>query len=83
MAVKTITVTEKAYETLKARKVASESFSEAIMRIAGRKSLLEFAGALSKESADRLEKSIKEIRRRHTESYRRTLKKVATAFEGR
>ena len=83
MAVKTITVTEKAYETLKAKKTPNESFSEAIMRIAGRRSLMEFAGALSKESADRLEKSIKEIRRRHTESYRRTLRKVATAFEGR
>ncbi len=82
MAVKTITVTEKAYETLKAKKVSGESFSEAIMRIAGRRSLMEFAGALSKESADRLENSIKETRRRHTESYRRTFKKVATAFEG-
>lgn len=83
MAVKTITVTEKAYETLKARKAPNESFSEAIMRIAGRRSLMEFAGALSKESADRLEKSIKEIRRRDEESYRRTLSRVVSALERR
>ena len=83
MAVKTITVTENAYEALKSLKAPSESFSEAITRITGKTSLKKFVGALSDESAKRLEEAVKEIRRRHTESYRRTLKKVVAAFERR
>jgi len=45
MAVKTITVTEDAYEALAALKREGESFSDVIRRLArGSRSLLEFAG---------------------------------------
>ena len=83
MAVKTITVTEKAYEALKDKKAPNESFSETIMRIAGRRSLLEFAGALSEKSAKKLEESIREIRKSHVESHKKRMERIVKDLEGR
>ena len=83
MAVKTITITEKAYDTLKGRKEANESFSKAILRIAGRRSLMEFAGALSEESAKRVKESIKEMRSRHTDAHKKRVQRIVEALEGR
>ncbi|MEK6838020.1 MAG: antitoxin VapB family protein [Nanoarchaeota archaeon] len=82
MAVKTITVTEKAYEALKAKKAPNESFSETILRFAGSRSLKEFAGALSDESAKRLKESIKEIRHRHTWAHKKRVQRIVEALEG-
>lgn len=65
MAVKTITVTEDAYKALKSLKTSDESFSEAILRIAKRKPLSYFYGALSKKDANNLEKVIMENRKAH------------------
>ena len=83
MAVKTITVTEKAYEALKAKKEPHESFSETILRISGRKSLSEFFGALSKESGERLEKAIMDSRKRRAASHERRIKMIVDAFNER
>ncbi len=63
MGVKTITLTEDAYKALKSLKSSNESFSDTILRVAGKKSLREFVGILSKDSADRLEKELGELRR--------------------
>lgn len=76
MAVKTITITEKAYETLKARKEGSESFSEAINRIAGKRSLMDFAGILTHEEADELERNIKEGRKRRNAAHQRRMQRI-------
>lgn len=65
MTTKTLTVTEDAYNALKSKKDTNESFSEVIVRLSGRKKLSSFIGVLSPESADALEKSIKEDRKRH------------------
>ncbi len=83
MAVKTITVTKAAYEALKAKKQPKESFSEALLRLTNRVSLREFFGVLSKESADRLEKTIKENRKRQNAAYERRIKRIVAALEGR
>ena len=80
MAVKTITVTEKAYEALKAKKEPHESFSKTILRISGRKSLMEFAGALSPETGERLEKAIMESRKWHAAAHERRMKMIIKAF---
>lgn len=64
MATKTISITEEAYERLKTKKKGNESFSEVITRITNKKSLLDFAGILTKEQADHLEKTIAESRER-------------------
>jgi len=63
MAVKTITVTEKAYEALRAKKAPNESFSDALIRIVRRKPLSAFFGVLSEESGERLEKAIIKLRK--------------------
>ncbi|MFA4820001.1 MAG: antitoxin VapB family protein [Candidatus Aenigmatarchaeota archaeon] len=76
MTTKTITVTNDAYEALKYMKGPNESFSDTILRVAKRKPLSHFYGALSKESADKLEKSVKEIRKLHRESHKKRLERL-------
>ena len=58
MATKTISLTEEAYERLKAKKKGHDSFSEVITRITKNKSLLHLAGLLTQEQAEHLEKTI-------------------------
>ncbi len=62
MATKTISITEEAYSRLASKKHGKESFSEVINRITNKVSLLNFAGILSKEDADKLEEEIKKGR---------------------
>jgi predicted CopG family antitoxin len=62
MATKTISITEEAYERLKSKKKGNESFTEVILRMTNKKSILDFAGILTKEEADRMEKTISESR---------------------
>jgi predicted CopG family antitoxin len=81
MSAKTITVTEDAYTTLRAMKEPRESFSETILRIAKRKPLGAFYGVLSKESGERLEKSILETRKMRNESHRARLKRIVTELK--
>jgi len=64
MAVKTITVTEKAYRRLKARKMGDESFSDVILRLTRRRPLSEFVGVLSPETGNAMWHAIEEDRRR-------------------
>ena len=63
MSTKTITIKTEAYERLRVRKKARESFTDVINRLTGRRSLLDFAGILSEKSAAGLEKSVAETRR--------------------
>ncbi|MBI1935857.1 antitoxin VapB family protein [Candidatus Woesearchaeota archaeon] len=77
MATKTISITEEAYERLKAKKENNESFTDVINRVIGKRSLLELAGILSEEEADQLEKHIKERRaasRRRSDRIREMLR---------
>ena len=78
MATKTITITEEAYNKLKVRKKGNESFSEVINRIAPFTDWSDFAGVLSKKSADKLEESIKELRK---ESEKRA-ERIARLMQG-
>ena len=74
MTVKTITITESAYNTLKNMKHEDESFSEVIARIGSeKKPISEFFGLLkdSGDSAEELQKKVKEIRKKTSESFRR------------
>lgn len=76
MVVKTITITEDAYEALKARKEPRESFSQTLIRMTGRKPLSAFFGVLSKESGDRLEKAVGEMRKVRAEAHRKRMQKI-------
>ncbi len=62
MVVKTITITEEAYRSLKARKAGEESFSDVILRLTRRRPLRDFVGILSPESADAIRQAIDEDR---------------------
>lgn len=53
MGTKTIRLEESVYRRIAARKRADETFSEAIERLTGEYSLLDFAGGYTEEEADR------------------------------
>lgn len=76
MATKTITVTEDAYEVLKSLKDTGESFSKTIKRLAGKKSLIDFAGILTNEEADELERNIKEGRRMRNAAHQKRMRRI-------
>ncbi len=77
MATKTITVTVKAYNTLKSMKKERESFSETILRVSGRKPLREFFGCISKETGNKMENAIREMRKEGNKAYeKRVLKNI-------
>ena len=71
MATTNISITQEAYNRLGRERQGNESFSEIINRLTRKKSIMEFAGILSKESADRLEENI----RRHREAFDREARK--------
>lgn len=64
MGTKTISITDEAYERLKARKKHKESFTDVINRLSEKKSLMDFHGAFSKKTIKEIEDSIKESRKR-------------------
>jgi predicted CopG family antitoxin len=63
MATKTLSITEEAYQRLKAWKGPHESFSDVILRLTGRRPLSDYAGILSPSSARALREAIAEARR--------------------
>ena len=76
MSTKTITVTEDAYEALRALKDARESFSDTILRVAKRKPLSSFVGILSNKSGGELEKAIMEGRKIRNEAHKKRMKNL-------
>ncbi|WP_255167049.1 antitoxin VapB family protein [Natrononativus amylolyticus] len=55
-----VRLTEDAYQRLKSRKQAGESFSDTVERIAGERSLLDLAGILTDEEAETIRQKIRE-----------------------
>ena len=80
MTTKTITVTEEAYKSLDSLKRPRESFSETIKRIAKRKPLSNFFGVLSKESGEKLENTISELRKVRNKTHNARLNYVVNSF---
>ncbi len=62
MGVKTITISIEAYEALLRLKRPGESFSDVILRLAKRRSLLDLAGVWRDVDDEELERVLKEIR---------------------
>ncbi|MDY6764588.1 MAG: antitoxin VapB family protein [Halobacteria archaeon] len=65
MGTKTISITDDAYERLKAEKGENESFSDVVMRLTSGVKLSDFYGVLSEETGRKLEENIKEARGKH------------------
>jgi len=74
MATKTVSITDEAYDILKAKKEEAESFSEVIIRLSGKKKLASFAGVLSKKTADAIEEEMGKVRYMHRNLHKRRLR---------
>jgi len=83
MSVKTITVKEAAYNALKSKQEANESFSDTILRITKRRPLSDFFGVLSKGTGERMEKAIMESRKKYTKEYAERVKTIAKSLQER
>ncbi len=74
--VKSLTVSNEAYERLASRKEPGESFSTVINKLTGKASLMDIAGVLSGDEAINLEKNIMENRKRMNERIQKTAKEL-------
>lgn len=81
MAVKTITIMEKAYEALKSLRLPRESFSETILRISKKKPLSEFYGVLGSKTGKEMEKAIIEARKRRNKAHRARVNQIIKSFK--
>ena len=81
MAVKTITVTEEAYDVLRRSKIEGESFTDAILRTYKKKSLREFIGILSKKQGDELAKNVSDFRKTQTIEFDARIKKIKARLD--
>ncbi|MEK6878358.1 MAG: antitoxin VapB family protein [Nanoarchaeota archaeon] len=82
MSTKTISITEEAYMRLAGlRERENESFSEVISRVTGKAKLMDFFGVLSKESGEKLEKSILEGRKMHRKMHKKRHKRLMEVFK--
>ena len=76
MATKNISITEEAYARLAALRRDRESFSEIIKRITHARNIMQFAGILSKSSADTLEKTITRQRTLYNKNLKERITKM-------
>lgn len=70
MGARNISISDEAYERLKSIRKPGESFTDVINRLTGRRSILEFAGILSKEEGREMRLKVKEVRRKSSKRFR-------------
>lgn len=76
MSTKTITITDEAYNRLKAAKEEGESFTKAIIKITKKNPLDALVGILTKEDANELRENIKGVRQKMEERIAETAKRL-------
>lgn len=79
MSTKTISLSEEAYERLKAMKKEKESFTDLIKRLCSGAKLRDFYGILEEESAEEIEKAIRERREEHRERHEERINRLKEA----
>jgi len=75
MGTKNISISDEAYQMLKALKKSGESFTDVIERVTRKGSVLELAGMLSEREVATIERYVKEVRKRSSQRLARTAKK--------
>ncbi|MBS1263844.1 MAG: hypothetical protein MAG715_01036 [Methanonatronarchaeales archaeon] len=76
MGTKTISLSDDAYEQLKAKKREGESFSDVVRRLFPKVRLEEFHGALSEGTTEELEIHVEESRERHREKRKERMEEI-------
>jgi len=79
MVTKTISIMEDAYLLMAMEKKPKESFSDLVRRKFGKKSIMEFAGALkdlSDEEVSRIKENIRAAKQSMDEGFKRKIKKL-------
>lgn len=76
MSTKTISLSEDAYDRLKALKKEKESFSDLVRRLCSGVKLKNFYGVLSRESAEEMEKTIQKRREEHRNKHKERIKQL-------
>jgi len=74
MGTKNISISDEAYQMLKALKKSGESFTDVIERVTRKGSVLELAGMLSEREVATIERYVKEVRKRSSQRLARTAK---------
>lgn len=70
MGTKTLSISDDAYQRLRAAKLEHESFSQVIQRLTGRRDLLRFAGSISAGLAADLRAASVDLRQRLDDEWR-------------
>lgn len=81
MGTKTISLADDAYERLKAEKQEGESFSDVVRRLTQDVNVSEFHGALSEDTASKLEAAITERRDRHDQRRKDRRDRITEAID--
>jgi len=76
MGAKNISISDEAYQRLASLKLSGESFTDVINRLTSKRSVLELAGVLQPQEADRLREFVKQIRTSSTDRVRETSMKL-------
>jgi predicted CopG family antitoxin len=76
LATRTISITDEAYQRLKAKKETKESFTDVINRLTRKRSLMELVGIFSDQEIKILEKSIAKSRKRSRSRIGETVKEL-------
>jgi len=75
MDTKTVRLEEDVYEMLTSRKRDDETYSEAVERLVGGRSIVELAGVYTEEEARKVEKSLKRKYEREDEERRKEMRR--------
>lgn len=81
MGTKTVSLSEDAYNKLKALKEDNESFSDVVRKVTKTSNVSKFHGALSEDTADEIEENIRKNREDNLERHSERVKDIKDDIE--